>query len=121
MVAEFIQTGLNLLEYMIVDDCHSEPFIISLSTSVDDMTEKWGIQVNTIAGVQSIGFRANEPQRIGFTLLDLSGKVVHNFSTENWPVGSHDLYFKTPLVPGMYVLSVEVGAQVYGVKVWCQE
>jgi hypothetical protein len=47
MVAEFIQQDLSLLSFMIVDDCHSEPFEISLSTSVEDIAEQWGLSINT--------------------------------------------------------------------------
>ena len=121
MVFEFIKETGDLTSFFIVDDCHPEPFEIMLTTSVDELGERFGLWVHTLASRNTITFELDQPLTLSFRIYDMSGKLMAAYDAEEWPAGPQTIYRKDLLAPGMYVLAGDVGGEPFAVKVVCQE
>lgn len=109
LVSEFIKTTHELTSFSVMDDCHPDPFQIFLTTSsVEDITTRFGISFTNPAHAQTITFKLDEGQNLGFRLFDLDGKSLMGFPQRDYEPGYHTLNIDGTLLPGMYILATEI-------------
>jgi hypothetical protein len=118
---EFINPQGDLASFLIQDDCHSSPFQIFLTVSVDELAEMYGLRLSTKSSGGHLAYSLDQPQSLQFRLLDLSGKVLTRFPNEDWLAGPHTQQLGKSYTPGIYLLHIRTTDQDVAVKVLLQE
>ena len=115
--SEFLTTHGEVNSFFIVDDCHDEPFEVIINpTSTIDLAIDYGMTISSFIRDQNISFTLDERQEIGFKVYSLNGSQVANFSKSTYAGGNHSITLKSSLVPGVFLLVVEIEEAKIAVK-----
>ncbi len=118
--SEFAGVDDVLNSYYIVDDCHADPFEVSLATSTQEIADRFGLNVFTIARDQKIVFDLTQKQSIQFHVFDLNGKLISAFPKKEYSTGQHTLNMNKSIIPGIYILTTEIDHQPATFKIYYQ-
>lgn len=115
---EFATTTGVLNSFSIIDDCYPEPHqIIIHPSSVENFARDYGIQLNTVVRDHKISLSFAEERKIGFTLLDISGKWIQVFPERVYAPGHHQLEFRQ-VPPGLYILAGQTDGKQLPFKIF---
>lgn len=118
--SEFAGVDEVFKSYYIVDDCHTDPFEISLATSTEEIADRFGLNVFTIAHDQKIAFDLTQQQSIEFHVFDLNGQLISAFPKKEYSTGQHTLNMNKSIIPGIYILTTEIDHQPASFKIYYQ-
>jgi hypothetical protein len=117
LVYEFVRSAGDLASFMIQDPCHSTPFLIELTVSMEEMREKYGISVMTLLNDRQVVVTCEKNIRAFIRLHDISGREVWASPVSQFSAGEHRLQTSAGLSAGVYVLSVVVDDRIASTKV----
>ncbi len=118
--SEFADVDNVLTSYYIIDDCHADPFEVNLTTSTQEIADRFGLNVFTTAQDQKIVFALTQPQSIKFHVFDLNGQMISTFPKQEYTTGQHSLNLNRSLVPGIYILNTEIDHLTAAFKIFYQ-
>ncbi|MEP6793750.1 MAG: T9SS type A sorting domain-containing protein [Saprospiraceae bacterium] len=118
--SEFARVDNVLNSYFIVDDCHADPFEVNLTTSTEEIADRFGLNVFTIARDQKIQFALTQQETIDFHVFDLNGQMISAFPKKEYSTGQHTLNMNRSLVPGIYILTTVIDHQPAAFKIFYQ-
>ncbi|MGB4850154.1 MAG: T9SS type A sorting domain-containing protein [Saprospiraceae bacterium] len=118
--SEFARVNNVLNSYFIVDDCHADPYEVNLTTTTQEIADRFGLNVFTIARDQKIVFALTQQQSIEFHVFDLNGQRISVFPKHEYSTGQHTLNLNRSIVPGIYILTTEIDHQPAAFKIFYQ-
>ncbi|MFZ1677078.1 MAG: T9SS type A sorting domain-containing protein [Saprospiraceae bacterium] len=118
--SEFARVNNVLNSYFIVDDCHADPYEVNLTTTTQEIADRFGLNVFTIARDQKIVFALTQQQSIEFHVFDLNGQRISVFPKHEYTTGQHTLNLNRSIVPGIYILTTEIDHQPAAFKIFYQ-
>ena len=120
LASEFIISSINLTSFSVVDGCHFEPFQINLTTGIEDIANRFVVQIQNVAHYQKITFSVDKGQAIEFHLFDVQGNRIASVSKTNYTGGVHTLDFNNSVIPGVYIMTANCEDQYFATKILFQ-
>ena len=116
LVIELIDVSAELNSFAIMDDCHSEPHIVSLTTSTQDILNEHGLSVYSVAANDQLHFELERDSELSFSIYNMSGQLLKSFASTYYPAGVNTLRLSSDQPSGIHLLVTVLEGRAVAVR-----